>query len=395
MILNLNIIQILMSIESNIESYPDNKTSDIGSPESVGIPEPLPPVDMNSREYESTLNIEQPIINNWKENIKVNNESNIVELYFPDNKESQNVQLTEDQTKLLEANLDPLNPENYIDIPSEKNKLDKKTSESKYFPPLSNDGERVMLIRAKAGDPDAIERLILSNMGMVVKHAYSYCRKNGELNLFPDAIQEGALSIYKSIHGYNMENKNQDGNPYRFMTYATKGIYTSFYSLFRNEIDAGMKNKYFSEKNKDNNVETANPKDFIEQIKYDDPEVQEIVDPSKSVEDQIIDMENNRELQEIINDAITKSSGRHKDSVLKYYPDLDPNVYGGEESKSNSDKRPTFKEIGEEAGITGSRIQLITQNILRNIRKGVQNKANNRRDFEENFPTIDKPYNSR
>jgi len=220
-----------MSIESNNESYPDNKTSDLG------ISEPFPPVDKNSEEYASTVNIEEPIINNWKENIKVNKESNTVQLYFPDNKESQNVQLTEEQTKLLEANLDPLNRENYIDIASDEKNSEKKASTDKYYPPLSNDGERVMLIRAKAGDPEAIERLILSNMGMVVKHAYSYCRKNGELNLFPDAIQEGAISIYKSIHGYNLENKNPDGNPYRFMTYATKGIYTSFYSLFRNEID--------------------------------------------------------------------------------------------------------------------------------------------------------------
>lgn len=67
--------------------------------------------------------------------------------------------------------------------------------------------------RAKRGDEEAIQTLILSNLRLVVSVARRYGNRNGMQ--FSDLVQEGILGLIRAVKGFDPERG------WRFSTYAT------------------------------------------------------------------------------------------------------------------------------------------------------------------------------
>jgi len=84
-------------------------------------------------------------------------------------------------------------------------------SNAKKFPLLSREDEKTIAVRALGGDRDAAQKLVQSNLLLVVKIAHEYRSIFNNLN---DLIQEGNVGLLRSVHKYD------PSRGYRFSTYA-------------------------------------------------------------------------------------------------------------------------------------------------------------------------------
>lgn len=82
---------------------------------------------------------------------------------------------------------------------------------AKKFPLLSREDEKELAIKAIAGDKKASNKLVESNLLLVVKIAHEYRSIFNNLN---DLIQEGNIGLLRSVKKYDPERG------YRFSTYA-------------------------------------------------------------------------------------------------------------------------------------------------------------------------------
>lgn len=82
---------------------------------------------------------------------------------------------------------------------------------AKKFPILSREDEKVIAVKAIAGDRLASQKLVQSNLLLVVKIAHEYRSIFNNLN---DLIQEGNVGLLRSVDKYDPERG------YRFSTYA-------------------------------------------------------------------------------------------------------------------------------------------------------------------------------
>lgn len=116
------------------------------------------------------------------------------------------------------AQASPFNPS--FDPKEEKNPFVRNTSESlsiylkeiRKIPLLSAEEEKKVAERVRAGDQQALKKMIASNLRLVVKIAKRYI--NRELT-FLDIIEEGNIGLIKAVHKFN------PARGYRFSTYAT------------------------------------------------------------------------------------------------------------------------------------------------------------------------------
>ena len=84
------------------------------------------------------------------------------------------------------------------------------------YPLLSKEEEYETICKAQAGDPEAKNKMIVSNLRLVVYVAKKY---NGNPSIrLPDLIQEGNLGLISAIEKFDPERGN------RFSTYATRVI---------------------------------------------------------------------------------------------------------------------------------------------------------------------------
>ena len=85
------------------------------------------------------------------------------------------------------------------------------------YPLLSKEEEAETIRKAQAGDKEAKNLMIVSNLRLVVYVAKNYYNSNSSMRL-PDIIQEGNIALITAIDKFNPELGN------RFSTYATKVI---------------------------------------------------------------------------------------------------------------------------------------------------------------------------
>ena len=84
------------------------------------------------------------------------------------------------------------------------------------YPLLSKEEEYETICKAQTGDPEAKNKMIVSNLRLVVYVAKKY---NGNPSIrLPDLIQEGNLGLISAIEKFDPERGN------RFSTYATRVI---------------------------------------------------------------------------------------------------------------------------------------------------------------------------
>lgn len=80
------------------------------------------------------------------------------------------------------------------------------------------DEERALLLRARSGDHDAREALVMRNMRYVIKIAMEQTGYGYPLgDLVPDAVE----ALTRAIDKFDTTRTNEDGTPIRLSTYAT------------------------------------------------------------------------------------------------------------------------------------------------------------------------------
>ncbi len=101
------------------------------------------------------------------------------------------------------------------------------------IPLLSSDEERELFIKVKNGDTKAKEKIIVSNLKLVVSIAKLYCKNKSD---FLDLVEEGNIGLMKAIEKFDLSKGC------RFSTYATWWIRqsisraTAYCSLIRKPV---------------------------------------------------------------------------------------------------------------------------------------------------------------
>lgn len=90
------------------------------------------------------------------------------------------------------------------------------------YPLLTRDEEQFLLKKVKLGDKEAKEKLIISNLKLVVSVASSYMKQNQRCKLdFLDLIQEGNFGLIRAIEIFDINSNN------KLSSYAVPAIYNS------------------------------------------------------------------------------------------------------------------------------------------------------------------------
>lgn len=251
------------------------------------------------------------------------------------------------------------------------------------YPLLTQEEERELATRAKCGDKDAFNKMMNSNLRLVVSVAKKYIGRGLD---FLDLIQEGNFGLMKSIEKFNPDLG------YKFSTYATlwirQKVRRSIYNFGRNiripisaweRIDNISR---FKDNFSDENGREPTYKELAELSGYNEKHIEELLcasmepvcldkpsgefdgttpmelvadENSKPVEDTICDDDIAMRLQEVIGNL----SEREAKIILYRFGFVDNRPY-------------TLQEIGDILNVSRERIRQIelrTLNKLRDNRK--------------------------
>jgi RNA polymerase sigma factor (sigma-70 family) len=156
--------------------------------------------------------------------------------------------LSREEVLLLDLN--PLNPQNFSDQAPSPIAPDPYSAshpliglalaEAGQYPLLSPGGERALLVRNVAGDPDARERLIRSNLRYIGSEVKEACHHLGNYDQFLDLYQEGYLGLSKALDKFDINRQDEDGHYFRFITYASWIVKGAIQHYFKKNSKTGL-----------------------------------------------------------------------------------------------------------------------------------------------------------
>ncbi len=256
----------------------------------------------------------------------------------------------------------------------------------KRYKMLTKEEELDLLIKSKAGDLDAKQLLILSNLRLVVNVAKNYMNKG--LN-YIDLISEGNFGLIHAIEKFDPTKG------FRFSTYAvwwikqavSKAVINkgreiripSYKYDILNKINKYIMNyvtKYDVFPNiKDISKSTKISEDKIEKVMI---EFQELLSLNSSIGEDIflediVSTENSEFLEDSIIDGMFKEDMNKRLNVLNpREKEIIVMRYG-----LNEEENKTLEEVGQKFNITRERVRQLEKKALEKLRKEFE------RDFEE------------
>lgn len=256
----------------------------------------------------------------------------------------------------------------------------------KRYKMLTKEEELDLLIKSKAGDLDAKQLLILSNLRLVVNVAKNYMNKG--LN-YIDLISEGNFGLIHAIEKFDHTKG------FRFSTYAvwwikqavSKAVINkgreiripSYKYDILNKINKYIMNyvtKYDVFPNiKDISKSTKISEDKIEKVMI---EFQELLSLNSSIGEDIflediVSTENSEFLEDSIIDGMFKEDMNKRLNVLNpREKEIIVMRYG-----LNEEENKTLEEVGQKFNITRERVRQLEKKALEKLRKEFE------RDFEE------------
>lgn len=248
---------------------------------------------------------------------------------------------------------------------------------------LSKDEEKRLLLEAKSGDEEAKNKIIVSNLRLVVNIAKSFINKGLG---FIDLISEGNIGLINAIDKFDIEKG------FRFSTYAVWWIRQS---ISRAVIDKGREiripsykydilskinffiSKYLSEYQKYPNVdEISNELDINkEKIEKVLIEFQDLISLNASIgneiilEDVISNSDRDQTEDEIIDDMIREKVKDKLNSLKEREKDIVSLRYG-----INGDGPKTLEEVGQIYGVTRERVRQIEKRALKKLKLELQDE---------------------
>lgn len=244
---------------------------------------------------------------------------------------------------------------------------------------LNKEDETTLILKAKSGDSEAKEKVVMSNLRLVAKIALHYC-KSGIYYL--DLIQEGTIGLITAIDKFDV-NKG-----YKFSTYATWWIKKEIIDALKKKVNMIKIPNYIYLMNKkiqifeEEYLNKEGKKPNIDQIakalevcETDVVRVKKAVDMNltnlkygeiKEDEDsiEIKDYSTINEIDSAINELqqrnrvstlLNKLNLREKRIIEMYYGLSEEGKY-------------TFKEIGRELNISAERVRVLKERALGKLR---------------------------
>ena len=244
---------------------------------------------------------------------------------------------------------------------------------------LKREDETELILSAKAGNPEAKEKVVMSNLRLVAKIALHYC-KSGIYYL--DLIQEGTIGLITAIDKFDVSKG------YKFSTYATWWIKKEIIDALKKKVNMIKIPNYIYLMNKKIQIfeeaymNKEGRKPNIDQIaqaleicETDIVRVKKAVDMNLTnlkfgevkEEDDSIEIKDYSTINEI-DSAINELQQRNKVSTLLNKLNIREKriiemYYGlSEEGKY------TFKEIGKELNISAERVRVLKERALGKLR---------------------------
>jgi RNA polymerase primary sigma factor len=254
------------------------------------------------------------------------------------------------------------------------------------FKVLTDDEERELILAVQQNEPEAVTKLINSNLRFVVSVARRY---RGRGLSFLELINEGNMGLLKATKRFNIEAK------VKFISYAVWWIRQSIQkALFEqagtvrippNKIALLAKFKKALDKNSGDYMQTIAMADF----KDYEQEILDVMDKMRgisldapvNVSGQAMDGDATKTLQDIIGEEANqdveserKELGKVIDSVLQNITSREERIlrmyYG-----LNFSKQFTLEEIGKELTLTRERVRLIRDRSLRKLFRNPASRA--------------------
>lgn len=242
------------------------------------------------------------------------------------------------------------------------------------FVPLTKEEEKVLFKKAKAGDREAYNEIIESNLRFVVSVAKKY--QNLGI-LLEDLISEGNMGLVKAYEKFDVDRN------YKFITYAVWWIKQSILNAIHEHS-----NQVRLPLNKINNItKSAKLRDNFEQGEARSLSIEELAeyidDPDilndLKYQSQIIDLDKpqvdgEKDLNNIITDksyCIDTDLEFVQDELVEILKDFTPRereilyMYYG----INQVRPYTLKEIGYDMGLTRERIRQIKEKVIDKLKK--------------------------
>lgn len=244
---------------------------------------------------------------------------------------------------------------------------------------LKKEDETTLILKAKSGDSEAKEMVVMSNLRLVAKIALHYC-KSGIYYL--DLIQEGTIGLITAIDKFDVSKG------YKFSTYATWWIKKEIIDALKKKVNMIKIPNYIYLMNKkiqifeEEYMNRMGKKPSIEEVskaleicEADIVRVKKAVDMNLvnlkygevKEEDESIDIKDYSTINEIdsaINDLqqrnrvstlLNKLNVREKRIIEMYYG-------------LSEEGRYTFKEIGKELNISAERVRVLKERALGKLR---------------------------
>ena len=244
---------------------------------------------------------------------------------------------------------------------------------------LKKEDETTLITKAKSGDNEAKEMVIMSNLRLVAKIALHYC-KSGVYYL--DLIQEGTIGLITAIDKFDVSKG------YKFSTYATWWIKKEIIDALKKKVNMikipnyiylmNKKIQIFEEEfmnkmgRKPNVDEVSNAleiceADIVRVKKAVDMNLMNLKYGEVKEDDENIDIKDYSTINEIdsaINDLqqrnrvstlLNKLNVREKRIIEMYYG-------------LSEEGRYTFKEIGKELNISAERVRVLKERALGKLR---------------------------
>lgn len=253
--------------------------------------------------------------------------------------------------------------------------IGKYIKDIKKHDPLTKEAERLLLISAKSGDRDALEKVINSNLRFAFKIAKSYQGKGLPLE---DLISEANLGLLKAYERFDLSRD------VRFISYAVWWIRQSILSaLYKDSNLIRMPLNKLVNVNKINTI-----KNTLEHELMREPTTEEIKERVES-EDLVYDPQTlypiirldvprtetgNVDLHEVLysedvdEEALSLEFKTDLEDIIKEFPKREQTIifmyYG-----IGYPRPHTLREIGSELNLTRERIRQIKEHVLIKIKR--------------------------